>query len=69
MWEVVDYGDYGSILREEYRVSNDDITITGHVTRLSETWFAEVEKPYWEDKEFATKSAAKKWVERFIKGV
>lgn len=66
MWNVIEYGDFGSIVKEEYLYSSR----AGHVTRDEEKWFcAEVTlkyAPYVDLKYFVSKRSAKSWCERMI---
>ena len=64
MWRVVEYGDFGSIEKEEYEDENN--RIVGSVRKLVDSWYAEIGKPLYIEKEFKSKRSAKSWVERNI---
>lgn len=65
MWNVIEYGDFGSIEKEEYR--SELSCMVGSVRRLVDSWYAEIGKPLHIEKEFQSKQSAKKWVVRNIK--
>jgi hypothetical protein len=64
MWNVIEYGDFGSIEKEEYR--RELSCMVGSVRRLVDSWYAEIGKPLHIEKEFQNKQSAKKWVVRNI---
>ena len=64
MWNVIEYGDFGCIEKEEYR--SELSGIVGSVRKLVDSWYAEIGKPLYTEKEFQSKRSAKKWVERNI---